>query len=80
MAEITIYTTPTCPKCNKLKAFMQDKSIPFNTSDMSTPEALTELRFNGVFTITAPVLQVGDRFFESGEIFKGGEVNGEIFQ
>ena len=56
MAKIILYTTDRCPKCNKLKNFLETHSIAFEVADMSTPEALTELRFNGVFTMTAPVL------------------------
>lgn len=44
---------------------------------MSTPEALTELRFNGVFTVTAPVLQINSEFLTHDEIFRGEEVNPE---
>lgn len=80
MSKITIYTTETCPKCQKLKTFLQERSIPFEVADMSTPESLTELRFNGVFTVTAPVLQVGDIFFESGELFEKGEINKSILE
>ncbi|AKB84003.1 Glutaredoxin-like protein [Methanosarcina barkeri 3] len=47
---------------------------------MSTPEALTELRFNGVFTVTAPVLQINDTFLTHEEIFSEGEVNPEKIQ
>jgi hypothetical protein len=47
---------------------------------MSTPEALTELRFNGVFTVTAPVLQINDTFLTHEELFRGEEVNPEKIQ
>lgn len=42
---------------------------------MSTAESLTELRVNGVFTVTAPVLQIGDDFLEYEALFNGAEVN-----
>ena len=80
MAKIIIYTTERCPKCNKLKNFLEAHSVAFEVADMSTPEALTELRFNGVFTVTAPVLQINDTFFTHEELFSGGEVNPEKIQ
>lgn len=80
MSKIVVYTTERCPKCNKLKQFLETNSVDFEVADMSTPEALTELRFNGVFTVTAPVLQVDDTFLTHEEIFKGDEVNLEKFQ
>jgi glutaredoxin-like protein NrdH len=76
MAKITIYTTERCPKCNKLKNFLEANSVPFEVADMSTPEALTELRFNGVFTVTAPVLQINnDLFLTYEELFRGEEID-----
>ncbi len=77
MAKIIVYTTDRCPKCNKLKHFLETNSVPFEVADMSTPEALTELRFNGVFTVTAPVLQINSEFLTYTEIFRGEEVNSE---
>ncbi|AKB38971.1 Glutaredoxin-like protein [Methanosarcina siciliae C2J] len=77
MAKIIVYTTERCPKCNKLKKYLEANSVPFEVADMSTPEALTELRFNGVFTVTAPVLQINSEFLTYDEIFHGEEVNSE---
>ncbi len=75
MAEVTIYTTKTCPKCEQLKTFLNSKGVPFNVADMSTPQALTELKFNGVFTMTAPVLQIDDDFLTHKDLFNGPDVN-----
>jgi glutaredoxin len=66
-----IYSTPTCPKCEQLKNALKDGGISYENMDMSTPEALTELRINGVFTLAAPVLQVEDRFYTVEELFEG---------
>ena len=35
------------------------------------PEALTELRINGVFTLSAPVLQEEDNFYTLEDLFSG---------
>jgi glutaredoxin len=75
MVEVVIYTTKTCPKCEQLKKVLVSKGVSFATADMSTPEALTELKFNGIFTMTAPVLQIGDEFLTHKELFNGPEVN-----
>jgi hypothetical protein len=42
---------------------------------MATPAALTELRMNGVFTMSAPVLQVGSRFFTTKELFNQEKID-----
>jgi glutaredoxin len=80
MAKIILYTTEICPKCNKLKKFLEAHSVAFEVANMSTPESLTELRFNGVFTATAPVLQINDTFLTYEELFREGEINTEKIQ
>lgn len=60
---VKVYSTKDCPRCEQLKRLLRSYGIRYDEVDVSTPEALTELRINGVFTLTAPVLQVGDEFF-----------------
>jgi glutaredoxin len=69
MQEIQIYSTVNCPNCRVLKQFLENRNIQYKEVDMATPAALTELRMNGVFTMSAPVLQVGSRFFTTKELF-----------
>lgn len=69
MQEIQIYSTTNCPNCRVLKQFFETKNIQYKEVDMATPAALTELRMNGVFAMSAPVLQVGSRFFTTKELF-----------
>lgn len=69
--KLIVYSTQTCPKCQQLKAALTKAGVSFDNQDMSTPEALTELRINGVFTLSAPVLQADDRFYTVEELFPG---------
>lgn len=69
MKEIQIYSTTNCPNCRVLKQFFETKNIQYKEVNMATPAALTELRMNGVFTMSAPVLQIGSRFFTTKELF-----------
>ncbi len=69
MQEIQLYSTTNCPNCRALKQILETKNIQYKEVDMATPAALTELRMNGVFTMSAPVLQVGSRFFTTKELF-----------
>lgn len=66
---IQLYSTNNCPNCRVLKQILENKKIEYKEVDMATPAALTELRMNGVFTMSAPVLQVNDRFFTTKEMF-----------
>ena len=68
---LTVYSTSTCPRCEQLKAALKKAGLNYETQDMSTPEALTELRVNGVFTLMAPVLQADDSFYTVEELFEG---------
>lgn len=66
-----VYSTRACPRCEQLKRALQDAGIPFEDLDMAMPEALTELRINGVFTLSAPVLQADERFYTTEDLFEG---------
>jgi len=78
MTEIIVYTTSACPKCKKLKSYLKSVSIEYGEADMSTPESLTELRVNGVFTMMAPVLQVGETFLTLDEMFDGDTIKKDV--
>lgn len=75
MSEVIVYTTKICPNCKTLKQILVDASVPFNETDMTTPAALTELTMNNVFTMSAPVLRIQDRFYTTDELFIGDSIN-----
>jgi glutaredoxin-like YruB-family protein len=75
-AEITIYTTPTCPWCHKAKAWFRDKKIRYKEIDVTSDRSGAEemVRISGQTGV--PVIVVGSEvivgFRESrlNEIFK----------
>ena len=69
--KLIVYSTPTCPRCEQLKSALSKAGIDYENQDMSSPEPLTELRINGVFTLSAPVLQAGERFYTLEDLFDG---------
>ncbi len=75
MAQIRVYTTEICPRCKQLKDILKSEKLDYEEMDMSTAEALTELRVNGIFTASAPVLQVEDEFITSNDLFDGNGIN-----
>lgn len=75
MSDIIVYTTQTCPRCIRLKKALGENNISYSEADMSTPESLTELRVNGIFTNEAPVLQIDENFLTGEDLFRGDEVN-----
>jgi glutaredoxin len=72
--EYIVYTTKTCPRCEQLKKVLTSWGVEFKSLDMASPEALTELRVNGVFTLSAPVLQADDQFYTVEELFDGDQM------
>ena len=66
----TLYSTPTCPKCKQVKKALEDAGKDFQEMDMSSPAGLTELRVEGVFTTSAPVLFIGGVFYLESDLFE----------
>ena len=62
---IKIFTTETCPTCKIIKDLMDKNGIEYKVIDMQTPSGKTELAMKGLFPMSAPVLFVGDKVFES---------------
>jgi len=69
-----VYTTADCPRCEQVKKALKGWGVEFETVNMASAEALTELRVNGVFTLSAPVLQAGDDFYTVEELFEGDAI------
>lgn len=40
--KVTVYSTPSCPFCHKLKDYLKEKNIEFEDVDVSTDEAKTK--------------------------------------
>jgi glutaredoxin len=70
--ELIVYTLETCPHCEMLKKAIKKGGYKYSERDLSTAEALTELRVNGVFVNEAPVLQRGEEFYTTAELFPTG--------
>ena len=42
MAEIKVYSTPTCPYCIKLKAWLDEKGVKYENVDVSADQAAAQ--------------------------------------
>ena len=74
---IRVYSTKVCPHCKQVKDFLAAAGVEYEDVDITSAEALTELRMNGVFTLITPVLQVGSTFITHDELFDGEDLNVE---
>ena len=73
--ELIVYSLETCPHCEMLKKALKKGGYAYSERDLSTAEALTELRINGVFVNEAPVLQRGEDFYTSADLFPAGSLD-----
>jgi len=73
MSDLIVYTLPECPNCIILKEFLSKNGAKFREEPMDTAASITEMRVNQCFAMMAPVLRVGDEFYE--DLFKGGKFN-----
>jgi glutaredoxin len=71
-----LFSTKNCPKCSFLRDILMRAGESFEVVDMGIPESQTELYSNGVFTLSAPVLQVDDKFYTVDEMFEGEKFKG----
>ncbi|HUV80558.1 MAG TPA: glutaredoxin family protein [Candidatus Bathyarchaeia archaeon] len=74
---IKVYTTEICPNCKRVKEFLAAEGEAYEEVDITTAEALTELRMQGVFTLVTPVVQVGSTFLTDNDLFNGNELRKE---
>lgn len=68
MKKILVYSTKTCPNCKILKQLLEKENVQYKDINMATPEAMTELRMNKVFTMSAPVLQIENKFYTTRDL------------
>lgn len=75
MQEICIFSTKTCPNCKILKDILNKENIQYKDINMATPEAMTELRMNNIYAMSAPILQIGDKFYTTKELCLQDTIN-----
>ncbi len=60
--QVVVYTTPTCPDCRALKAWLEARGVPYEERDLSDPRtAETVKKKYGVRV--APVTVVGRQVY-----------------
>jgi len=61
MAEIKIYSQPTCPACNEVKEYLKSRGIAFTDYDiLSDDKALNEMLNVHKVRVT-PLILIGDK-------------------
>lgn len=57
-----IYTTPTCPDCRMLKAWLEREGIAYEERDLTDPEIGAEAKARTGVRV-APITLVGEKVF-----------------
>ena len=65
MAKVKVYSTPTCPYCDILKEFLEQKNIEFETADVSQDKAAQDYILEKTGKMAVPVTEI------DGEIVVG---------
>ncbi|MCY1246800.1 Glutaredoxin-like protein NrdH [Variovorax boronicumulans] len=59
---VVIYTTPTCPDCRMLKAWLEREGIAFEERDLTDPEIMAQAKARTGVRV-APITLVGEQVF-----------------
>lgn len=60
--DVIVYTTPTCPDCRMLKAWLEREGIAFEERDLTDPETMAEAKTRTGVRV-APITLVGEKVF-----------------
>ena len=71
-----IYSLPDCHKCEELKAYLNENSIPFEAKWFDS-ESQTDFVMKNIFG-NPPILEVGDHCLASEEMFPGGILSEDV--
>jgi len=52
-SEIVVFSLPTCPNCDRVKAALREAGVEYCEMGMDTAAGVTELRINGCFAMEA---------------------------
>lgn len=63
--KVTVYSTPTCPYCIRVKQFLKENNIVFEDIDVSMNQSAAEAMVSKSGQMGVPVLDIG------GEIIVG---------
>lgn len=58
MANVTVYSTPTCPWCVKVKDFLKENKIEFEDKDVSLDEEARKAMVEKSGQMGVPVLDI----------------------
>jgi glutaredoxin-like YruB-family protein len=61
MAEIKIYSQPTCPACNEVKEYLKSRGIAFTDYDILSDDTALNEMLNVHKVRVTPLILIGDK-------------------
>lgn len=58
MAEVKVYSTPTCPYCKLVKQFLEENQVVFSEVDVSTSQMAAEEMIAKSGQLGVPVIEI----------------------
>lgn len=58
MARVTVYSTPTCPYCVRVKQFLKDNNVAYTDYDVGTDQAKAKEMLDRSGQMGVPVIDV----------------------
>jgi len=66
-AQVIVYTTPTCPDCRALKAWLAGRGIAFEERDLTDPAVMNEAKARTGLRVAPITIVNGEVFFGTFE-------------
>lgn len=67
MLQITVYSTPFCAPCERLKQYLSQNGIAFVAKDLMMDEDAAD-RLDGLGIRSSPVLEVDGQFYTGAQL------------
>lgn len=61
MLTVKVYSTPTCPFCQRLKAFLAEKQVAYEDFDISADEQAREEIFKKSGQLVVPQIEINGK-------------------
>ena len=58
MANVKVYSTPTCPYCKMAKGYLQENNIPFEDIDLSVSQSAAQEMIKKSGQMGVPILDI----------------------
>jgi glutaredoxin 3 len=75
---VKIYTTATCPYCQRAKRLLQKKNVPYEEIDVSRDDDARMRLMQSTGLRTVPQIFIGDRHVGGSDELQSLETRGEL--